>query len=56
MRRVAAALEGDLGMALSELLTRREVRATARRAAALLRTRRFPEPDPTRPALPWPPF
>lgn len=56
VRRVAAALDTDLGAALSALLTRREVRATARRAAALLKSGRFPEPDPARPALPWPPF
>ncbi|MEP7360622.1 MAG: SCO1664 family protein [Chloroflexota bacterium] len=54
--RVAAGLSGDLGLALGEMLTRREIRATARRAAALLESGRFPEPDPGRPALPWPPF
>ncbi len=53
---VAAALDGSLGAALGELLTRREVRTTARRTAALLESGRFPQPDPTRPALPWPPF
>lgn len=53
---VAAALDGPLGAALGELLSRREVRAIIRRAAALLESGRFPEPDPTRPALPWPPF
>ena len=56
LRRIAAALEGDLGMALSELLARSEVRATSERVAALLESGRFPEPDPSRPALPWPPF
>ena len=56
VRRVAAALDGPLGAGLGELLSRREVRATARRAAALLESGRFAEPDPTRPALPWPPF
>jgi uncharacterized repeat protein (TIGR03843 family) len=54
--RVAAGLKVDLGAALGELLTKEEVRAAARRAATLLETRRFPEPDPSRPALPWPPF
>jgi uncharacterized repeat protein (TIGR03843 family) len=54
--RVAAALAGDLGAALTELLTRDEVRATAQRVAALLEHGRFPEPDPARPAVPWPPF
>ena len=56
VRRVAAGLDGPLGAALGELLTRREIRAAARRAAALLESRRFPQPDPQRPALPWPPF
>jgi hypothetical protein len=56
VRRVAAALDGPLGAALGTLLSRREVRATLRRAAALLESGRFPEPDPDRPALPWPPF
>jgi len=56
LRRVAAGLDGDLGAALGELLTRREVRATGQRVAALLESGRFPEPDPARPALPWPPF
>jgi uncharacterized repeat protein (TIGR03843 family) len=54
--RVASALEGDLGAVLGELLTRAEVRATAHRTAALLESGRFPQPDPARPALPWPPF
>jgi uncharacterized repeat protein (TIGR03843 family) len=54
--RIAAGLNGELGAALAALLTREEVRATARRAADLLGSGRFPEPDPQRPALPWPPF
>jgi uncharacterized repeat protein (TIGR03843 family) len=56
LHRLAADLTGDLGAALGELLTRAEVRATSRRVAALLESGRFPEPDPARPALPWPPF
>ena len=56
LRRLAAALEGDLGAALGELLAPDEVRATSERVATLLETGRFPEPDPARPALPWPPF
>jgi uncharacterized repeat protein (TIGR03843 family) len=56
LRSLAARLDRDLGAALGELLTRREVRATSRRVAALLESGRFPEPDPSRPALPWPPF
>jgi hypothetical protein len=38
------------------VLSRAEVEATRRRVATLLRLRRFPHPDPRRPALPWPPF
>jgi hypothetical protein len=49
-------LLGDLGEALHEHLTRREVRRTQQRVAELLRTRRHPEPSGDWPALPWPPF
>jgi uncharacterized repeat protein (TIGR03843 family) len=56
LHRVAAGLASDLGAALGELLARTEVRATQRRVAALLESGHFPEPDPSRPALPWPPF
>lgn len=56
LRHLAAALDGDLGAALGELLTGDEVRATAQRVAALLESGRFPQPDPARPAVPWPPF
>jgi hypothetical protein len=56
--RVASALAptGRVAQALGELLSPAEVEATRRRAAAFLRERRFPLPDPRRPALPWPPF
>lgn len=55
---VADCLEpgAPLASALEELLSPSEVAATRRRAGALLRERRFPLPDPRRPALPWPPF
>jgi uncharacterized repeat protein (TIGR03843 family) len=56
LERVAAALEGDLRPALRELLAGPEVRATRRRVAALLRTKRFPRPNPDWPAVPWPAF
>jgi len=52
----AEALAGPLGGELEEILTPEEVRATARRAERLLAEDRLPLPDPTRPALPWPPF
>jgi uncharacterized repeat protein (TIGR03843 family) len=54
---LAAALGGGaLGVELGMLLTRAEVAATRRRARVLLSTRRFPQPDPRRPAIPWPPY
>jgi hypothetical protein len=58
VERVAAGLErgAELAAALGELITKLEMRATSHRVAALLKARRFPEPDPSRPALPWPPI
>ena len=53
---VRDALDEDLGAQLRELLSEREVQATIRRAQALIDSCSFPEPDPTRPAVPWPPF
>jgi uncharacterized repeat protein (TIGR03843 family) len=53
---VRAHLEGPLGERLEDLLTLREVNATKRRVDRLLTTRRFPQPDPDWPAIPWPPF
>lgn len=49
-------LAGPLGRRLGELLSADEVAATAARVAALLADGRFPQPDPDRPAMPWPPF
>ena len=56
VRRVRRELDGTLGAELCELLSEAEIAATLRRAQRLLDTARFPEPDPTRPAVPWPPF
>ena len=56
LSRVRAELEGPLGEALSELLTRREVRATVKRVDRLLAEGCFPHPSPDWPAIPWPPF
>ena len=56
VKRVCDGLDGDLGRDLGKLISAAEVRATSRRAEALLTTGRFPQPDPGRPALPWPPF
>ncbi|HEU0245216.1 MAG TPA: SCO1664 family protein [Candidatus Limnocylindrales bacterium] len=55
MRGLRAALDDDLGATLRGLLDPIEVRATARRIDALLEAGVFPQPDPRRPALPWPP-
>jgi hypothetical protein len=56
VRSVCDALDGGLGTSLGELLSQREVRATQQRAEQLLRDGTFPQPDPLRPAVPWPPF
>jgi uncharacterized repeat protein (TIGR03843 family) len=56
LERLAEDLRGDLGEALHEHLTRREVRCTQQRVAELLRTQLHPEPSGDWPALPWPPF
>jgi uncharacterized repeat protein (TIGR03843 family) len=56
LEQVRDGLQGDLGFELGTLLAPSEVRATSDRVEDLLRTRRFPRPDPDRPAIPWPPF
>jgi uncharacterized repeat protein (TIGR03843 family) len=48
--------EGPLRNTLDGLLSRAEVARTARRAAQLLRRRRYPLPPDGWPAIPWPPF
>ena len=53
---LGSALLGDLGTRLHGLLAPDEVRATERRVARLRNRGRFPQPDPSRPAIPWPPF
>jgi hypothetical protein len=50
-----SSLGGVLGDALCDHLAPHEVSATVRRVERLLKTGRFPQPDPRRPALPWPP-
>ena len=55
LRLLRARLDDDLGAALRELLDPIEVRATSRRLDGLLASGVFPQPDPRRPALPWPP-
>jgi hypothetical protein len=49
-------LRSRLGNALAPLLTSLEADALARRIHGLLVDRRFPHPDPDRPAIPWPPY
>ena len=51
-----ASLDADLGAHLRELLSNHEVATTARRIDSLLARGTFPQPDPDRPAIPWPPF
>lgn len=53
---LARRLEGDLGVELAALLSSDEVAATVSRARALIDEGRFPQPDPNRPAVPFPPF
>ena len=48
-------LDGTLGAELRALLDPIEVAATCRRIERLLAAGTFPQPDPRRPALPWPP-
>ncbi len=56
IRRVCDELEGLLAAELSSLLSAAEVAATQQRARSLLESGQFPQPDPSRPSLPWPPF
>ncbi|HEY2888450.1 MAG TPA: SCO1664 family protein [Candidatus Limnocylindrales bacterium] len=51
-----AGLDGRLGRKLGGLLERREVRATRDRLDELIANGHFPQPDPERPAIPWPPY
>ncbi len=56
LRRVRSCLEGELGEALHEHLTRAEVRALAERVDKLLAAGVYPEPSGDWPAIPWPAF
>ncbi len=55
LREIRVGLDGPLGDELRGLLDPIEVSATARRIDRLLEAGVFPQPDPRRPALPWPP-
>jgi len=48
--------DGELRTSLADLLEDDEVARTARRAARLLRRRRYPKPPGDWHAIPWPPF
>ncbi|WP_018656467.1 SCO1664 family protein [Actinomadura flavalba] len=56
LRRLVAALDGDLGARLSELLTGEEVTATRHRVELMLKHRVHPFPSEDWPAVPWPPL
>jgi hypothetical protein len=53
---VRDALDEQLGTDMATLLAADEVEAIADRVEGLLATGRFPQPDPDRPAIPWPPY
>lgn len=56
VERVRAGLDGDLGRALSELLSGEELEALADRCDRLVRNGVFPGPSGAMPAFPWPFF
>ena len=56
LERLETALGGELGARLRDLLAEHEVSAVGARIEDLLSTGCFPQPDPERPAIPWPPF
>ncbi len=56
LRHLQGELGGSLGDELRQLLAPGEVTATTRRVNRLLAGGMFPQPDPYRPAIPWPPF
>jgi uncharacterized repeat protein (TIGR03843 family) len=56
LEELARRLDADLGEQLAPLLTPAEIVATRRRVRRLLATRRFPQPSPGWPSIPWPAF
>jgi uncharacterized repeat protein (TIGR03843 family) len=54
--RVVDSLDGELAAQLQALLSEAELAATRDRAVRLLERGCFPQPDPDRPAIPWPPY
>ena len=57
LRRLGAAIDGDLGATLADLLAEDEVATTSRRLSRLLARGAFPSPATSAyPVIPWPPF
>ena len=56
LRRMRSELDGGLGAALAEHLTRTELKALRKRIDRLLATETFPAPNGSWPAIPWPAF
>ena len=56
LRSLRRKLDGPLCEALQRLIAPAELRALEARLDRLLRTKVFPQPDPYRMAVPWPPF
>ena len=56
LRSLRATLDGPLCQALQPLLAPAEMQAFEMRLDRILRTKVFPQPDPNRMAVPWPPF
>ena len=56
LRSIRAKLDGPLCEALERLISPAEMGALNARVARLIRTKVFPQPDPYRMAVPWPPF
>lgn len=56
LRSIRRQLDGPLCVALQPLMSAAEMRALIARVDRLLRTKTFPQPDPYRMAVPWPPF
>lgn len=56
VERVRAALNGELGDTLAELLSDPEIAALSARCDLLSREARFPAPGGEMPAVPWPPL
>jgi uncharacterized repeat protein (TIGR03843 family) len=56
LRSLRAKLDGPLCELLRRLISPAELRALNARVDRLIRTKVFPQPDPYRMAVPWPPF